>query len=75
VGIYLRKAIHFGPFHINLSRHRVSYSVGGRGARLGRSAQGRTYVQAGRGELSYRKFQGDPEVLHSQNVPQTPDLR
>lgn len=55
MGFYIRKALRLGPLRINLSRHGVGYSVGIRGARIGRTAQGRAYVQAGRGGLYYRK--------------------
>jgi hypothetical protein len=47
MGFYIRKATRFGPLRINLSRHGVDYSVGIRGARVGRTSQGRpsfTYV-------------------------------
>jgi Protein of unknown function (DUF4236) len=56
MGFYIRKAFRLGPLRINLSRHGVGYSVGIRGARIGRSSQGRAYVHAGRGGLYYRKF-------------------
>ncbi len=56
MGFYLRKAIRLGPLRINLSRHGAGYSVGVRGARIGRSAQGRPYVHAGRGGLYYHRY-------------------
>jgi hypothetical protein len=56
MGFYFRKALRFGPLRINLSRHGVGYSVGIRGARIGRNSQGRAYVQGGRHGLYYRKF-------------------
>lgn len=56
MGWYFRKALRLGPLRINLSRHGIGYSVGVRGARVGRSAQGRAYVAASHRGLYYRKF-------------------
>lgn len=56
MGFYLRKAFRLGALRINLSRHGIGYSVGIRGARIGRSAQGRAYVAGGRSPIYYRKY-------------------
>jgi hypothetical protein len=56
MGFYMRRSLRLGPLRSNLSRHGVGYSVGVRGARIGRSTQGRPYVQAGRAGLYYCKY-------------------
>ncbi len=61
MGFYIRKATRFGPLRINLSRHGVGYSVGVRGAHVGRNSQGRAYVHAGRGGLCYCKHLAPPD--------------
>lgn len=44
MGWSYRKAIRMGPFRINLSKKGVGHSVGARGARYTRSADGRRQV-------------------------------
>ncbi|MDI9404127.1 MAG: DUF4236 domain-containing protein [Limnohabitans sp.] len=44
MGFYFRRSVNLGPFRVNLSRGGVGWSVGGRGLRTGRSAQGRRYT-------------------------------
>jgi Protein of unknown function (DUF4236) len=60
MGFSIRKAFRLGPLRLNLSRHGLGYSVDVRGARVGRSSQGRAYVHAGRGGLYYRKYLTPP---------------
>lgn len=55
-----RKSIKMGPFRINLSKSGVGHSVGGRGARYTRTADGRremTFRIPGTG-LSWRRPMG-----------------
>jgi len=40
-----RKSLNFGPLRVNLSKKGFGFSVGGRGFRAGRDAQGRGYTQ------------------------------
>jgi Protein of unknown function (DUF4236) len=40
-----RRSVNFGPLRINLSRKGVGLSVGARGFRVGKDAQGRNYTQ------------------------------
>jgi hypothetical protein len=40
-----RKSLNFGPLRVNLSKKGLGFSVGGRGFRAGRDAQGRSYSQ------------------------------
>ncbi|WP_067487741.1 DUF4236 domain-containing protein [Actinomadura hibisca] len=44
MGWSYRKAIKVGPFRINLSKRGVGHSVGGRGARYTRGADGRKHM-------------------------------
>ncbi|MGK5553611.1 DUF4236 domain-containing protein [Actinomadura kijaniata] len=44
MGWSYRKSLKVGPFRINLSRRGVGHSVGGRGARYTRGADGRKHV-------------------------------
>lgn len=60
MGFYIRRSLRIGPLRINLSRHGIGYSVGIRGARIGRSSQGHPYVHAGRGGIYYRKYRLAP---------------
>ena len=46
MGFLFRKSIGRGPFRINLSKRGVGFSVGVRGLRIGRSANGRNTVRA-----------------------------
>ena len=58
MGFYLRKSFRMGPVRLNLSKSGLGFSAGVRGARLGVSSRGRSYVHAGRGGLYYRKMLG-----------------
>jgi hypothetical protein len=40
-----RKSLNFGPLRVNLSKKGLGFSIGGRGFRAGRDAQGRGYSQ------------------------------
>jgi hypothetical protein len=46
MGFFFRKSLGRGPFRINLSKSGVGFSLGMRGLRIGRSANGRTYTRA-----------------------------
>jgi hypothetical protein len=63
---FLRKALKFGPFRLNLSKSGVGVSAGITGARLGVRADGQPYVYGGRHGLYYRQNLGaladDPQV-------------
>jgi hypothetical protein len=56
VGFYLRKSFRMGPVRLNLSKSGLGMSAGVRGARLGISSTGRSYVHAGRGGLYLRRY-------------------
>lgn len=58
---YIRRSVRVGPVRLNLSRRGIGYSVGVRGARIGRSATGRRYVAGGRGMLRYYQTLGHAE--------------
>jgi len=55
VGFYMRKGFNFGPIRLNLSRSGFGASVGVKGARLGITPRGETYVHLGRSGLYYRQ--------------------
>jgi hypothetical protein len=57
MGFYLRKAIPFGPFRLNLSKSGIGLSAGVTGFRVGVGPRG-SYVHAGRGGLYYRQSLG-----------------
>jgi hypothetical protein len=40
----IRRSARFGPFRLNLSKSGIGWSVGVRGARIGKDARGRTYT-------------------------------
>lgn len=44
MGFGFRKSLRFGPFRINLSKTGVGHSVGGRGVRYTRTADGRRHM-------------------------------
>jgi len=43
MGWNLRRSVNFGPLRVNFSKSGVGYSVGTRGLRVGRDAEGRRY--------------------------------
>ena len=55
MGFYIRKALTRGPIRLNLSKSGIGASFGVKGARLGISGSGKSYVHAGRHGLYYRK--------------------
>jgi len=55
LGFYIRKGFNFGPLRLNLSRSGFGASVGVKGARIGLTPRGETYVHLGRGGLYYRQ--------------------
>lgn len=44
MGLIFRKSVNLGPFRISVSRSGVGYSFGGKGIRVGTSANGRRYT-------------------------------
>ncbi len=46
MGWYFRRSLNLGPLRLNLSRRGVGWSVGGRGLRVGESADKRGYTRA-----------------------------
>jgi hypothetical protein len=67
-----RRRINFGAFRLNLSRSGVGYSVGTRGLRIGKDAQGRTYsaISIPRTGIYRRDYLSPPrQSLSSQAVP------
>ncbi|HEV2706376.1 MAG TPA: DUF4236 domain-containing protein [Pyrinomonadaceae bacterium] len=54
MGFSFRKSINFGPLRLNFSKRGVGVSAGVRGARVSKGPSG-TYLNVGRGGLSYRK--------------------
>lgn len=61
MGFYLRKSYRAGPLRVNLSNSGIGVSAGVRGARIGVSGAGRSYVHAGRQGLYYRSNLGAPQ--------------
>lgn len=56
MGLFLRKSIKVGKFgRINFSKSGVGFSVGVKGARIGKSSTGKTYVAGGRKGIYFRK--------------------
>ncbi len=51
MGFYLRKSFRLGPVRLNLSKSGLGFSAGVRGARIGVTPSGRSYIHAGRGGL------------------------
>lgn len=62
MGFYLRKSFRMGPVRLNLSKSGLGVSAGVRGARLGLTSTGRSYVHAGRGGLYLRKYLAPPSI-------------
>jgi hypothetical protein len=60
MGFFFRKTIKLGPLHINFSKSGVGVSLGVPGARVGKTATGKTYVSGGAPGtgLGYRKYFG-----------------
>jgi hypothetical protein len=71
MGFYFRKALNFGPFRLNLSRSGVGVSVGVKGARIGVSPRGQTYIHAGRGGFYYRQTLS-PGLTHPRTTTPPP---
>jgi len=71
MGFYFRKALNFGPFRLNLSRSGVGVSVGVKGARIGVSPRGQTYIHAGRGGFYYRQTLS-PGLTHPRTTTPSP---
>ena len=44
MGLIFRKSVNLGPFRVNVSKSGIGYSVGGKGLRVGTSANGRRYT-------------------------------
>jgi hypothetical protein len=47
MGFRFRKTVRFGPVNINIGKSGVGYSVGRKGARVGKSSTGRSYTSFG----------------------------
>ena len=54
MGWYIRRSKKFGPFRLNLSKSGIGFSIGIKGARIGKGPNG-GYVHLGTGGLYYRK--------------------
>lgn len=73
MGFYIRKSLGIGPLRLNLSKSGLGVSAGVRGARIGVSSTGRSYVHCGRGGIYYRKFMGDsPFGVRDHSQPAAP---
>jgi hypothetical protein len=59
-----RKTIKFGPLHINFSKSGIGVSLGVPGARVGKTATGKTYVSGGvpGTGVGYRKYLGSKKL-------------
>lgn len=70
MGLYLRKALSFGPFRFNLSKSGLGLSVGVKGLRFGVSPRG-NYVHMGRHGIYYRTafYRDMQDGVASQNSP------
>ena len=66
-----RRSVNLGPFRINLSKRGAGLSVGARGFRVGRDAQGRDYTQMsvpGTG-IYNRQYQKNPSQPGQVSAP------
>jgi len=65
MGFFFRKFKNLGPFRINLSKSGVGWSVGTRGARVGRSARGKktTHLSIPGTGIGYRSQRGGCLVM------------
>ncbi|EJF08500.1 DUF4236 domain-containing protein [Pontibacter sp. BAB1700] len=60
MAFFFRKSINIGPIRINFSKSGMGFSIGVPGARVGKSATGKTFVSGsapGTG-IGYRKYLG-----------------
>ncbi len=68
-----RRSINFGPFRVNLSRRGAGFSLGVRGFRVGKDAQGRNYTQVSiPGTGIYNRQYFKPGVTQSSGPPSPP---
>ncbi|MBX0332974.1 DUF4236 domain-containing protein [Pontibacter sp. HSC-14F20] len=60
MAFFFRKSFNIGPIRINLSKSGVGFSIGVPGARIGKTASGKTYVSSGAPGtgIGYRKYLG-----------------
>ena len=75
MGFYLRKSFRAGPIRLNLSKSGLGASVGVKGLRIGTNARGRSYIQAGRKGLYYRKNLSQKTKSHSEPADAMPLLK
>jgi hypothetical protein len=73
MGFTYRKSVKMGPFRVTASKSGVSYSVGGKGARVTKRANGRvqTTLRAPGTGLSYTKTSGTSRKKASSRTPTT----
>lgn len=76
MGFSFRRSTSFGPFRLNVSKSGIGASVGVNGARVTRTARGRTYITVGAGGFAYRQnLSPVPRASaspHPTSVPTTP---
>ncbi|SFG28942.1 DUF4236 domain-containing protein [Pontibacter chinhatensis] len=60
MSLFFRKTIKIGPLRLNFSRSGVGISIGVPGARIGKTATGKTYVSGGAPGtgIGFRKYIG-----------------
>jgi hypothetical protein len=61
MAFFFRKSFNIGPIRVSFSKSGIGVSIGVPGARVGRTATGKTYVSGsapGTG-IGYRKYLGD----------------
>jgi hypothetical protein len=55
MGIYFRKSIKFDPVRMNLGKSGIGYSIGVKGARIGISPSGQSYISGGAKGIYFRQ--------------------
>jgi hypothetical protein len=73
MGWSLRRSVRFGPLRVNFSKSGIGYSLGVRGARIGKDAQGRVYSQVSiphTGIYNRQYYKPSPPPSHA--IPKLP---
>ena len=68
MGFFIRKSFKIGPIRMNLSKSGIGYSVGVKGARIGKRPNGSTYFHGGRYGLYYREELTPPQKNNNESI-------